>query len=164
VFSNHRPRIQGRDEAIWRRLRLVPWVPEHERDPDLLDKLKAETPGILNWIVTGARRFLADGFTPPQTVSAATADYRMDEDTAGRFVAEVLHISDGWAWSADIVDALNQWTSDQAIDPPPDMREIGAILKNAGCTNKQRRRGGRKGVMWTGVTLNPPVDDESEPQ
>jgi putative DNA primase/helicase len=167
MFSNYRPRIQGRDEAIWRRLRLVPWditIPDHERDRDLADKLALEVPGILRWIVAGARRFLADGFDPPDTVRQATAAYRADEDTAGRFVTEALHLGDGWAWSADIVDALGQWATDQGIDPPPDMREIAAILKAAGCTHKLRRRAGRRGVMWTGVTLETAVNDETETQ
>jgi putative DNA primase/helicase len=49
MFSNHKPSVRGRDEGIWRRLRLVPWevtIPEDERDPNLSAKLAAEaSPG-----------------------------------------------------------------------------------------------------------------------
>jgi putative DNA primase/helicase len=34
LFSNHKPQVQGRDEGIWRRLRLIPWgvtIPPEER-------------------------------------------------------------------------------------------------------------------------------------
>ena len=57
MFSNHKPTVQGRDEGIWRRLRLVPWqvtIPENKRDEHLATKLQAEAPGILKWIVDGA--------------------------------------------------------------------------------------------------------------
>jgi putative DNA primase/helicase len=90
MFSNHKPAVQGRDEGIWRRLRLVPWavtIPENERDDDLAAKLRAEAPGILSWLVDGARRFIAEGLTPPDVVRAATDAYRADEDAIGRFVA-----------------------------------------------------------------------------
>ena len=42
MFSNHKPAVRGRDEGIWRRLRLVPWevtIPAKDRDEHLLAKL-----------------------------------------------------------------------------------------------------------------------------
>jgi phage/plasmid-associated DNA primase len=35
VSRSHKPQVQGQDEGIWRRLRLIPWtvtIPEHEGD------------------------------------------------------------------------------------------------------------------------------------
>ena len=52
IRGNHKPAINGTDEGIWRRLRLVPFtvsIPPDEQDRDLLRKLEAELPGILNW-------------------------------------------------------------------------------------------------------------------
>src|SRR5690606_30840565 len=43
--TNHRPRVAGTDEGIWRRLRLIPFavtVPPERRDPRLPEKLRAE--------------------------------------------------------------------------------------------------------------------------
>ena len=93
MFSNHKPAIRGRDEGVWRRLRLVPWevtIPEKERDEHLLAKLQAEAAGILRWIVDGAVRFHREGLDPPAAVLAATAEYRPVEDVIGRFCDEVL--------------------------------------------------------------------------
>ncbi len=43
IRGNHKPTINGTDEGIWRRLRLVPFtvtIPEGERDHHLLEKLE----------------------------------------------------------------------------------------------------------------------------
>ncbi|MFA7541986.1 MAG: phage/plasmid primase, P4 family, partial [Lysobacterales bacterium] len=62
--TNHRPRVSGTDEGIWRRLRLIPFavtVPPELRDPALPEKLRAELPGILNWCLEGWRRYREQG-------------------------------------------------------------------------------------------------------
>jgi putative DNA primase/helicase len=56
--TNHKPRIRGTDEAIWRRLRLIPFavtIPEKDRDPRLGEKLLRELPSILQWAVALSR-------------------------------------------------------------------------------------------------------------
>ncbi|MCL4225568.1 MAG: bifunctional DNA primase/polymerase [Myxococcales bacterium] len=90
VAANSRPRVGGVDEGIWRRLRLVPFpvvVPEADRDPDLLDKLKTEASGILAWAVRGAVAWRQFGLGPtPQAITDATHDYRIAEDVIGEFI------------------------------------------------------------------------------
>jgi putative DNA primase/helicase len=54
--TNNKPIIKGNDHAIWRRIKLVPFkilIPEEEQDKDLIDKLKKEYSGILNWAIEG---------------------------------------------------------------------------------------------------------------
>lgn len=156
MFSNHRPTIQGRDEGIWRRLRLVPWevtIPEDERDDKLADKLEAEAPGILRWVVEGARQFVAQGLTPPDAVRLATERYRADEDIVGKFVADVLRIGDGWAYSSDIKAELDDWCAERGIDPPR-MNEVTDSLKTYGCRDGGRRQvRGRRSTIWHGVSV-----------
>lgn len=90
--TNHRPDIRGTDHAIWRRVRLVPFtitIPESEQDRMLLDKLRAEYPGILNWLLEGCRAWLAEGLGDvPEEIKAATTEYRQASDVVGLFVAE----------------------------------------------------------------------------
>jgi putative DNA primase/helicase len=91
LAANHRPQIKGAEEAIWRRMRLIPYdvtIPEAERDPELLDKLRWELPGILNWAIRGCFKWLDEGLGPPPDVQAATASYRTEMDTLGDFIAE----------------------------------------------------------------------------
>jgi putative DNA primase/helicase len=49
IVGNHKPRLDNVDEAMRRRMLLVPFtvqIPPEERDPDLPQKLKAEWPAI----------------------------------------------------------------------------------------------------------------------
>jgi phage/plasmid-associated DNA primase len=84
MLGNHKPVIRGSDYGIWRRT----FKPE-ERDPALLDKLKAEAPHILAWLGEGCldwqRRGLAD---VPATIKQATGEYQEEQDLMGRWLAE----------------------------------------------------------------------------
>ena len=79
------------DFAIWRRLRLIPYTvtfPEDRQDKKLGDKLQAELPGILAWMIQGCLEWQRHGLTDPPEVIAATTDYRTGEDRLGEFLAE----------------------------------------------------------------------------
>jgi P4 family phage/plasmid primase-like protien len=55
LVTNHKPEVRGGDHGIWRRLKLVPFTEtfsERRKDEQLDDKLMAEAPGILAWLVT----------------------------------------------------------------------------------------------------------------
>jgi putative DNA primase/helicase len=58
IDANHRPVVRGTDGAIWNRLLPVPFtqpLTKSEVDPTLPEKLLAEAPGIIAWIVDGTR-------------------------------------------------------------------------------------------------------------
>jgi putative DNA primase/helicase len=95
IRGNHKPAINGTDEGIWRRLRLVPFtvsIPADEQDHDLLRKLETELSGILNWALKGCHEWQREGLKPPPIVTAAIAQYREESDTLGRFIAECCEI------------------------------------------------------------------------
>lgn len=91
ISGNHKPEIRGDDDGIWRRMLLVPWevtIPEAERDPLLSEKLWEERDGIFQWLVEGLLAFLEGGLAPPDVVSAATTEYRREQDPVGMFLAD----------------------------------------------------------------------------
>ena len=91
MYGNHKPTIRGTDEGIWRRVRLIPFtvtIPEGQRDPQLVDKLKAELPGILAWAVQGCLEWQREGLGMPEAVKAATANYRAEQDMLAAFLDE----------------------------------------------------------------------------
>lgn len=98
MACNHKPRIRGDDNAIWRRIRLIPLrvtIPPDEQDRDLLDKLRAELPGILAWAIVGAQAWQRDGLEAPAAVSAATQEYRAESDALGEWISERCVLSPG---------------------------------------------------------------------
>lgn len=89
LATNHRPSIRGTDDAVWDRLQLVPFnvrIPEPDRDPHLLDALRAELPGILAWAVRGCLEWQRQGLGTPDEVREATTAYRDEEDRLGAFL------------------------------------------------------------------------------
>ena len=93
VRGNHKPRVKGTDDGIWRRIILVLFgvqIPEPERVPItvMLERFKDEAPGILNWALEGCLRWQEDGLRPPESFSMATEDYREEQDTIGAFIAD----------------------------------------------------------------------------
>lgn len=90
LVTNHRPRVDGGDEAIWRRLRLIPFRVSFagREDRTLGADLTTELPGILAWAVRGCLRWQRHGLGSASAVEAATSDYRKDEDVFGSFLAD----------------------------------------------------------------------------
>jgi putative DNA primase/helicase len=115
IAGNHKPGLRSVDEAISRRLHLVPFVvtiPAEERDKELAEKLKAEWPGILSWMIEGCLEWQRIGLLPPDAVVAATAEYLAAEDAFRAWLADccepcpsafeaTAHLFDSWtAWCA----------------------------------------------------------------
>ena len=102
VAGNHKPGLRNVDEALRRRLHLVPFVvtiPEGERDPQLCEKLRTEFPGILQWAIEGCLAWQRDGLSAPEIVKNATADYLAGEDAIARWLDERC-VVDSKCWSS----------------------------------------------------------------
>ena len=90
VFSgNHKPEIANLDAAMKRRLNLIPFtcVPKVV-DQQLPEKLKAEYPQILQWMIEGCAKWQEAGLNPPERVMVATEEYFEEEDTIGRWIED----------------------------------------------------------------------------
>ena len=85
---NERPRIRDDSYGMWRRVRLIELRRQFKPDPTLKDRLRAEAPGILRWIVDGSVAYLRDGMTTPRAVEEATAKYREESDPLAGFLEQ----------------------------------------------------------------------------
>lgn len=96
VAANHRPRIIRPDDAMRRRLRVIPMPKKPERpDPDLKNVLlPAEAKQIFGWLIEGAKRVLERGeqFEVPQRIADASEGYMGSQDTLGQFIDEVCNV------------------------------------------------------------------------
>lgn len=91
IATNNKPKIDGQDDGIWRRIHLIPFTRKFEganQNKRLKDQLREELPGILNWILEGTRLWLRDGLNPPDTVKAATAAYRHESNPITPFIEQ----------------------------------------------------------------------------
>jgi len=91
ISGNHLPKLKNVDEAMRRRLHLLPFTQVFkgkDRDPHLAEKLKTEYAGILQWIVNGAVAYQRDGLSPPLVVREASDAYFESEDLFKRWLNE----------------------------------------------------------------------------
>lgn len=91
IAGNHKPSIRNVDEAMKRRLHLIPFtvtIPPAKRDGRLTEKLLAERDGILAWAVEGALLWQQHGLKPPASVVSATEEYFEAEDALGQWIEE----------------------------------------------------------------------------
>lgn len=120
LYGNHKPIIKSTDEGIWRRPKLIPFevtIPESERDPNLSQKLRAELPGILAWAVAGCLEWQRAGLRPPAKVSAATAQYRAEQDLIASFLDECCIINSlATVTAGDLYKAYQGWARENGME------------------------------------------------
>ena len=84
MATNHKPKICGADNGIWRRIKMIPFdvtIPSKQRDKNLTEKLIAENAGVLNWLIQGYAMWKKEGLgEEPKAVREANLEYRMDMD------------------------------------------------------------------------------------
>lgn len=91
IAGNHQPVIRGTDDGIWRRLHLVPFsatFSAESKDKEMPEKLRAELPGILNFMIRGCQQWQKIGLNPPRTILDAGAEYKAEMDILGQWVEE----------------------------------------------------------------------------
>jgi putative DNA primase/helicase len=96
IAGNHKPTIRNVDEAMKRRLHLIPFtvtIPPDKRDKHLPEKLLAERDAIMAWALQGCLAWQREGLRPPQVVLDATDEYFEEEDAIGEFVNEECNVS-----------------------------------------------------------------------
>jgi putative DNA primase/helicase len=116
ISGNHRPGLNSVNEAIRRRVNMVPFnitIAKEARDKNLTEKLKAEWPGILAWMIEGCLQWQKIGMQPPKVVTDATDDYLDSEDKLGRWIDECLERDpNGWMSSTDLFYSWKHWAED----------------------------------------------------
>lgn len=121
LVTNHKPTIRGQDNAIWRRVRLVPFkttIPSDKQDRHLFEKLQSESSGILNWALEGLRMYLLDGLDPPECVATATLEYRSEMDIIGDWFEECCELdADARVLMKDAYVSYNMWCKESGHFP-----------------------------------------------
>jgi len=124
VSTNHRPIIS--DDAMWRRIRPVPFlhVPESP-DPELKEYIfdpDGALSAVLAWAVEGAIKILGsgskDGLGWCRTVSDAAEIYRKNEDRIGLFLNEETNENAGSTLSVKtLYTVYRAWSEDRGERP-----------------------------------------------
>ena len=160
LATNHKPKVNSDDKAMWRRLRLIPFevtIPEHRQDKRLLEKLHNELEGILAWAVQGCIEWQQVGLGVPERVREATKEYAKEMDTFGRFLDERCEQAACQKTSTKILyQAYVSWCQEEGEHPLTKVM-FGKKLGDLGFEPARNRTG--RG--WKGLGLL--QDDETPP-
>lgn len=153
--GNHAPRLKGRSKAMERRLRIVPF--EHEPtnpDPELKDKLRAEWPSILRWMLDGCLAWQRDRLGTARAVAAASSAYFEQQDGFGTWLAERCTLDPTGAMQTrpgHLFGDFKAWCSANGVQAPTSAEFAETLDRTKGL-----RRVAVKGVRWIkGIALRP---------
>jgi len=121
IAGNHKPILRSVDQAIRRRIHLIPFavsIRTEEKDPELPARLKAEWPGILHWMIKGCLAWQAGGLKPPAAVREATERYLDDQDGIAAWLAENCDRESGaWEKRASLFKSYRAWCERNGEQP-----------------------------------------------
>jgi putative DNA primase/helicase len=168
LSTNNKPVIQGTDDAIWDRLRLIPFTQRFEgakADPKLPDKLRDELAGVFAWTVEGCLEWQEHGLEEPKTVTDATKQYREEMDTLAAFIEDRCVVREGVMVPATPLYKQYQVWCDDAGEKPETQKMFGMRLRERGFVSDKIKRGphkDRKG--WFGIGLKADHPDPEDPE
>jgi putative DNA primase/helicase len=152
LATNHRPPILGTDDAIWRRIRLIPFTRQfsgRNRDPKLPETLRSELSGILAWAVRGCLEWQRVGLGSSPVVETATLEYRRESDILGRFMKD--RCLDGPKEQASAIELYQAFVDFCTAngEKPESNNNFAKALGDRGIKKKR----GRKGNVYQGIGL-----------
>jgi putative DNA primase/helicase len=152
MYGNHRPIIQGTDDAIWNRIRLVPFdvtIAKEIQRPNFREELKVQLPGILNWSIQGCLDWKKEGLGIPDEVGKATKEYRSDMNVLGRFIDEECARDKKFRIkSSDFYSVYSSWCNSNG-EFPLTQTGFSIKLKHIGLEKKKSE----DGWYWLGIRM-----------
>ncbi|MEU3795571.1 phage/plasmid primase, P4 family, partial [Streptomyces fructofermentans] len=177
LLGNHRPEVGTGGYAFWRRMRLIPFerkVPDERKIDNLAAELvRDEGPGILQWLIEGAQRYLSvrDPLNGPVSVRLATQAYEKTEDHIGRFISEHCVTGRSGRLNTDLrveqkllYETYTRWCSDESIRPATSRTFAGRIRLEVGLSSPTDMIKNNDKKLYPGIALRADLDSRSADQ
>jgi len=165
IISNNKPILQKADDAMRRRMNILPFnFKPTVVDRDLDKKLEAEYPQILNWMIEGCKDWLQHGFVKPQCVIDETNEYFAEQDLMAQWISENCEVA---ADAAEQAKSLcENWRAFFASNGENvgslNVTRFGNEMKRVmGAYGIAKYRAGG-GIVYRGIRLRP--DDDEPPR
>ena len=121
--TNHKPVITGSDSAIWRRIKLIPFLvtikdEEEIAQETLYSNFEQEKEGIFNWIYEGFIKWYNEGFNECKEIDNEVKQYREDMDYLEMFVQECCDTSNPHATISvkQLYEMFVLWWTDEELN------------------------------------------------
>jgi len=154
--TNHKPEIPDGSEAIWDRIKLIPFKKRFAgagADTDLPEKLREELPGVLAWAVMGCVEWYQHGLGTSAVVEAATAAYRSETDVTERFLDEMCVFGPGRkVTKAEMYEAYERWCIDED-EEAKGTKGFTSVMKERGVVKNFEDKKSNGIRIWMGIDL-----------
>lgn len=183
IATNFAPNMQGADNAMRRRIRLIDFPHDFENDPKyramrikgLSRVLKAERSGIFNWLLEGREGELKEGLAVPKSVQDASNAYVDSHDLVTQWFDERCEIGrpekENDPSTKDLFESYCQWL-ESMNEPTSDARprtlteRLKKLLTRRGVSFQLRKSHGKAlavGIrLKSAVALDQPAQDDFE--
>ena len=159
IAGNHKPSLRNVDEALRRRLHLIPFtvtIPLEKRDKTLSERLWAERDGILTWAIRGYTEWQRVGLNPPASVLTATEEYFQYQDNVGRWIADECQFHHrAVSTPTELYQSWKVW-AEKLGEHPISMKRFSEELTRKGF----EKRRGVKGMQFLGIAINGKVIED----
>jgi putative DNA primase/helicase len=161
IAGNHKPGLRGVDEAIRRRLHLIPFnvtIPEARRDPKLFETLKGEWGGILRWAINGCIEWQRTGLASPAAVRAATEAYLAAEDAIANWLDECCDKSS--VAQTELRDLYTSWAKwcERAGEYSGSQKTFSQALQDRGYQKALIGHANRAGIRGLAIRQEEPAE------
>ena len=138
LAGNEKPRLDNVDAGVKRRFTLVPALGVPVRvDKGLMEKLRREREGILEWMLRGWEMWALGGLPKCAAIEKETESYLEGADVFGRWMKDTLAVSAGDRTRHRITDLWRAWDAFRMSEggghsAPNDVTRLTTKLKEAG--------------------------------
>lgn len=153
MITNDKPIITSQSIAMWRRIKMIPFnvqVPETQKEHDLPEKLRAESAGILAWMVRGCLKWQAEGLPEPSEVQNATADYKSEQDSLAKFIEDCCRMEQSAQVQSSHLRERYKWWCAQNGELSVNRNQFTKRMREKGFTSKETR----EATFWLGIRLS----------
>ena len=158
LHGNHMPKLRGRSTAMERRLRIAlfnhkPAVP----DLALKEKLRAEWPGILRWMINGCLVWHRDGLQPPPAIADANKNYFDAQDVLGRWIEDCCILDRNLQEApATLRTSFNRWAKESDLEEMT-ANAFGEMLNlfEGAPLKRTKDRDGKRWIRGIGLQVTP---------
>lgn len=158
IAGNHKLEISDASNGMWRRVMLILFaqsIAPSRRDPKLLERLKGEGAGILNWALRGLKEWQRNGLQVPAAIEASTTAYRDEQDIIGEWITDRCQTGTGCREAKGVLYAnYTSWAIENGHRPLAQVRLTRRLTERGYRAAPDKR-------TVTGIALKPLMPAES---
>jgi putative DNA primase/helicase len=155
--GNHKPVLRNVDDAARRRFNIIPFTHKPKNpDPGLKDKLRAEYPAILRWMIDGCVDWRKNRLVRPSSVGKATEEYFKSQDMFGQWLEEACELEPGndmkWETAADLFSSWKSFCESQG-EQAGSSKALGDKLTQRDIDTVKKKLHGKTVVARSGIQM-----------